>query len=67
MSEAEIRRRMRAHAKECGSQRAAAAEAKVSPQFFGDVLRGRREISDRLAQAYCFRRVVTFQRMDPQP
>lgn len=63
MSAAEIKDRMRLHAHRRGSQSAAAKEAGVSPQFFGDVLKGRREISDKIAKQYLFRRVVTFEPM----
>ena len=48
-----------------GSQQAWARENGISPQFVCDVLQGRRAPSDRLARALGYRRVVQFERLDP--
>lgn len=45
------------------TQKATAKELGISPQYLGDILAGRREISDRVAKALGFRRVVTFERL----
>lgn len=44
------------------TQKATAEELGISPQYLGDILAGRREISDRVAKALGFRRVVTFEK-----
>lgn len=67
MSEQKIKNLMRSHIAVAGSQKAAAREIKVSPQYFSDVLNGRREISAAIARAYCFERVVTFKPMRIKP
>lgn len=45
-----------------GSQDAAAAALKVSPQFLCDVLAGRRGITSRLADAMGYQRVFCYVR-----
>ena len=45
------------------SQKDMAENLGVTPQFLNDVLRGRREISYRLAEAMGFRRLVLFERI----
>lgn len=45
------------------SQREAAKSYGVTPQFINDVLRGRREITSRLAEAMGFKRRTVFERV----
>ncbi len=44
-----------------GSAKAVAARMGLSPQYLCDVRKGRREVSDRLAQKLGLRRIVTFE------
>lgn len=48
-----------------GSQQAWACANGISPQFVCDVLQGRRAPSDRLARALGYRRVVSFEKVQP--
>ena len=48
-----------------GSQQAWAAAHGISPQFVCDVRQGRRAPTDRLARALGWRRVVSFERIEP--
>ena len=45
---------------EAGSQKEAAAILKISPQYFNDVVRGKREVSAELAERLGFEKVVSF-------
>jgi hypothetical protein len=52
--------------KEEGSQLAAAKRLDISPQFLGDILAGKRDISDRVAgrlPPHGYRRVIFFERL----
>lgn len=46
--------------KSCGSQRKAAIALGVSAVYLGDILKGRRGISDKMAERLGFERVETF-------
>lgn len=46
-----------------GSQKKAAERLGISPQYLNDILRGRREISEAVANKYGLRRVVIFERI----
>lgn len=45
------------------SQRKVAAELRLSAAFVCDVLKGRREVTDRLARKMGYRRVVKFEKV----
>jgi hypothetical protein len=48
-----------------GSQQAWAAENAISPQFVCDVLQGRRAPTEMLARALGYRRIISFERIEP--
>ncbi len=50
-----------------GSQRVWAREHGISEQHLSDVLNGRRDISEDIANACGFMRVVTYQRIIQEP
>jgi hypothetical protein len=50
--------RLETEVEQAGGQRAWAKARGFSPSFINDVMRGRREITDRLAAALGFRRVT---------
>ena len=60
IAEGELRRELEAAIEKAGSQRAFAKKLGFSEQFICDVMKGRREISDNLASALGYRRVVMF-------
>ena len=45
------------------SQRKVAEELKLSPAFVCDVLKGRREVTERLARRMGFKRIIRFERV----
>ncbi len=57
-----IRRLLRKRVRRHGTQLATARALGISSQYLNDVLRERREISDKLANALGFDRVIVFQR-----
>ena len=52
--------RLEAEIEEAGSQKGWAVSHGFSPQFVTDVLKGRRRVSDNLARALGFRRMVSW-------
>ena len=51
---------LRLYIQNVGSQKSAAKELGISPQYLCDVLAGRRSPSDRLAKAFGFEREVHY-------
>ena len=51
---------MRQMVKDAGSQKAAAEIMRISPQYFNDAVRGKREISAELAERMGFEKIVLF-------
>jgi transcriptional regulator with XRE-family HTH domain len=45
-----------------GTAKAAAKEMGISPQYLSDLLRGRRDIPDRIAEFLGFRKTITYSR-----
>lgn len=56
----DVRDYMRRMVGEAGTQKEAAAILKISPAYFNDALRGKREISSELAERMGFEKVVVF-------
>lgn len=53
---------IRRHVRECRTQKAAAKVLGISPQYLGDILAGRREISAHVAELFSYTRVVSFRK-----
>lgn len=56
----DVREFMRRMVKEAGTQKDAAAILRISPAYFNDAIRGKREISAELAERMGFEKVVVF-------
>lgn len=62
ISEEEMMQMVLVRVADAGSQKAFAEQAKISESYLSDVLRDRRGIGDRIAEALGFERVVTYRR-----
>lgn len=51
----------------CCSQKDAAAKIGISPQYFCDIIKGKREVSQKVSQYFGFRRVCLFEKERGQP
>ena len=61
LSEQDIADRLRAAIRTAGSQRAFARQHGISTQYVNDVLRGRRELGQKILDALGVERIVTYQ------
>ena len=62
---AAVRRRLRDYVKTCGSGGAAARAMRISPQYLSNILRGRRDPSDRVCRGVGLRRRVVYVETTP--
>ena len=60
LNEEQVRKRLQAAIDKAGSQRAWAKAHGLSAPFVNDVLRGNRQISDRICDALGLERIVTY-------
>jgi len=60
MTEQEVRERLRDAIAELGGQRAFAEKYKFSTAYVSDVVRGRRELSERILRAIAIERVISY-------
>jgi DNA-binding transcriptional regulator YdaS (Cro superfamily) len=60
MTEQEVRERLRDAIAELGGQRAFAEKHKFSTAYVSDVVRGRRELSERILRAIAIERVISY-------
>ncbi len=64
MTEDEARELLRRTTKTAGGQKAWAQQVGISPAFVSDVLRGRRDLGERIPAALGLRRVVRYERIE---
>lgn len=60
----QILKTLRDLVQEKGSQTAVAQVLKVTPQHVGDMLRGRRDVSDKIARRLGYEKIILFKKLE---